>query len=142
VVGTIRRPQFDHRRRRAAVLPSTPRTAGRRRWIGTLLRTIDGSKWAAAGSVDPLSSVVFISPERGFFLRRAQGIQTTMDGGRTWRLGYLCESGGDRVSRPMAPPATPSRAGPDTGRRRYSRLRMPVNDGRRRPSSRTSTRAT
>lgn len=58
---------------------------------GTLLRTIDGSKWAAAGSVDPLSPVVFISPERGFFLRRAQGIQTTMDGGRTWRLGYLCD---------------------------------------------------
>jgi len=54
---------------------------------GTLMRTTDGTRWTSAGTVAPTSSLVFVSPERGFFLDRAQGVYRTVDGGRTWRLG-------------------------------------------------------
>jgi hypothetical protein len=58
---------------------------------GTLLRTTDGLRWTIAGKVSPASPVAFISPEKGFFLDRERGIHTTLDGGRTWRLGSICE---------------------------------------------------
>jgi len=55
---------------------------------GTLLRTTDGARWTAEGSVDPLGQVVFVSFDKGFSVARGQGIQTTADGGRTWSLAY------------------------------------------------------
>jgi hypothetical protein len=58
---------------------------------GTLLRTTDGTNWMAAGRVDPLSQIVFITADKGFFLRPGQGVQATVDGGRSWRLAYLCD---------------------------------------------------
>jgi photosystem II stability/assembly factor-like uncharacterized protein len=54
---------------------------------GTLRRTTDGTRWTSIGTVAPASSMAFVSPERGFFLDRAQGVYRTVDGGRTWRLG-------------------------------------------------------
>jgi photosystem II stability/assembly factor-like uncharacterized protein len=56
---------------------------------GTLMRTTDGTRWTNVANVDPVSPLVFVSPERGFFLDRAQGIHRTVDGGRTWRLGNV-----------------------------------------------------
>ena len=58
---------------------------------GTLLRTTDGTRWTVAGTVDPLSQIAFVTPEKGFSLKPGQGIQATADGGRTWRLVYLCD---------------------------------------------------
>jgi photosystem II stability/assembly factor-like uncharacterized protein len=58
---------------------------------GTLLRTTDGMRWTTAGAVNSASPIVFVSQEKGFFLDRGRGIHTTLDGGRTWRLGNLCE---------------------------------------------------
>jgi photosystem II stability/assembly factor-like uncharacterized protein len=58
---------------------------------GTLLRTTDGTRWTVTGTVDPLSQIAFVTPEKGFSLKPGQGIQATADGGRTWRLVYLCD---------------------------------------------------
>jgi photosystem II stability/assembly factor-like uncharacterized protein len=57
---------------------------------GTLLRTTDGSTWKPASTGPPMGPFVFVSPERGFLLDGGQDIQTTVDGGRTWRRVYHC----------------------------------------------------